>query len=107
LNCFKEYKTYASAYSQFSIEKLIISQKPNALARIEKAMIGINQQKKVMMKQRLTSSVSIFLTSPYLTIKIIPRAAMPTTTIDHPRISHLKNSANEHPNYQLAMVNEQ
>jgi hypothetical protein len=59
---------------------------------IEKAMIGINQQKKAIMKQRLTSSVSIFFTSPYLIIRIAPRAAMPTTTIDHPIISHLKKS---------------
>jgi hypothetical protein len=55
-------------------------------------MIGINQQKKAMMKQRLTSSVSIFFTSPYLTIKIIPRAEIPTTTIDQPTINHLKKS---------------
>jgi hypothetical protein len=74
------------------IIEILIIQKPNVLARIEKAMIGINQQKKVMMKQRLTSSVSIFLISPYLTIRIIPRAAIPTTTRDHPRISHLKKS---------------
>jgi hypothetical protein len=62
-----------------------------------KAMIGINQQKKAMMKQRLTSSVSIFFTSPYLTINIIPRAAIPTTTIDQPTISHLKNSDKRTP----------
>jgi hypothetical protein len=61
-------------------------------ARIEKAMIGINQQKKAIMKQRLTSSVSIFFTSPYLITRIAPRAAMPTTTIDQPTINHLKKS---------------
>jgi hypothetical protein len=54
--------------------------------------MGINQQKKAMMKQRLTSSVSIFFTSPYLVIKTIPRAAIPTTTIDQPTINHLKKS---------------
>jgi hypothetical protein len=59
---------------------------------MEKAIIGINQQKKAIMKQRLTSSVSIFFTSPYLIIRIVPRAAMPTTTIDQPTISHLKKS---------------
>jgi hypothetical protein len=67
-------------------------QNPKVLARIEKAMIGINQQKKAIIKQRLTSSVSIFFTSPYFTIKIVPRAAIPTTTIDHPTINHLKKS---------------
>jgi len=67
-------------------------QNPKVRARIEKAMIGINQQKKAMMKQRLTSSVSIFFTSPYLIIRIAPRAAIPTTTIDQPTISHLKKS---------------
>ncbi len=59
---------------------------------MEKAMIGISQQKKAMIKQRLTSSVSIFLISPYFTTKTVPRAAMPTTTIDQPMISHLKKS---------------
>jgi hypothetical protein len=62
-----------------------------------KAITGINQQKKTMMKQRLTSSVSIFFTSPYLTINIIPRAAIPTTTIDQPTINHLKNSDKRSP----------
>ena len=57
-----------------------------------KAMIGINQQKKAMMKQRLTSSVSIFFTSPYLTIRINPSPAIPTKTIDQPTMSHLKKS---------------
>jgi hypothetical protein len=60
-------------------------------------MIGINQQKKAMMKQRLTSSVSIFFTSPYLTISTIPRAAIPTTTIDQPTMSHLKKSDKRDP----------
>jgi hypothetical protein len=64
---------------------------------MEKAMMGISQQKKAMMKQRVMSSVSILLISPYLTIRIVPRAAIPTTTIDHPRISHLKKSDNETP----------
>ena len=59
---------------------------------MEKAIIGINQQKKAIMKQRLTSSVSIFFTSPYLTMRIVPSAAIPTTTIDQPTISHLKKS---------------
>ena len=54
--------------------------------------MGISQQKNTMMKQRLTSSVSIFFTSPYLTTRISPRAAIPTTTIDQPMISHLKKS---------------
>jgi len=63
-------------------------------------MIGINQQKKAMMKHRLTSSVSIFFTSPYLTIRIIPRAAMPTTTIDHPTINHLKKSDKKDPGFE-------
>jgi hypothetical protein len=59
---------------------------------MEKAMIGMSQQKKTIIKQRLTSSVSIFFISPYLTIKIRPRQAIPTTTVDHPRINHLKKS---------------
>ena len=50
--------------------------------------------KKTIIKQRVISSVSIFLISPYLTIRIVPRAAMPTTTMDQPRISHLKKSVN-------------
>jgi hypothetical protein len=57
-----------------------------------KAIIGISQQKKAIIRQRLTSSVSIFFTSPYLIIKIVPRAAIPTTTIDQPTINHLKKS---------------
>jgi hypothetical protein len=59
---------------------------------MEKAIMGMSQQKKTIIKQRLTSSVSIFFISPYLTIKIRPRQAIPTTTIDHPRINHLKKS---------------
>jgi hypothetical protein len=70
----------------------IVSQNPKVLPKIEKAIIGINQQKKAMIKQRLTSSVSIFFSSPYLTIRTIPRAPIPTTTIDHPTINHLKKS---------------
>jgi hypothetical protein len=62
---------------------------------MEKAMMGISQQKKAMMKQRVMSSVSILLISPYFTIRIVPRAAIPTTTTDQPRISHLKKSDNE------------
>jgi len=57
--------------------------------------MGMSQQKKAMIKQRLTSSVSIFLTSPYLIIRTVPRAAMPTTTIDQPTINHLKKSDTE------------
>jgi hypothetical protein len=30
-------------------------------------------------------------------IKIVPRAAIPTTTIDQPTINHLKNSDNRDP----------
>ncbi len=56
------------------------------------AMIGMSQQKKAIIKQRLTSSVSIFFISPYLTIRIVPRAEIPTITIDQPTINHLKNS---------------
>jgi len=59
---------------------------------MENAIMGINQQKKAIMKQRLTSSVSIFFTSPYLMIKTAPRAPIPTTTIDQPIINHLKKS---------------
>jgi len=59
---------------------------------MEKAMIGMSQQKKAIIKQRLTSSVSIFFISPYFTIRIKPRAAIPTTTVDHPKINHLKKS---------------
>jgi len=55
-------------------------------------MMGMSQQKKAIIKQRLTSSVSIFLISPYFTTNTVPRAAMPTTTIDQPMISHLKKS---------------
>lgn len=61
-------------------------------AKMEKAMMGINQQKKAMMKQSVTSSVSILFTSPYFTIRMKPRVAMPKTTIDQPMINHLKNS---------------
>jgi hypothetical protein len=74
-------------------------------AKIEKAMIGINQQKKAIMKQRLTSSVSIFFTSPYFIIRIAPRAAIPTTTSDQPTMSHLKKSDKLKP--QLPMTNGQ
>ena len=81
-------------------------------AKIVKAMMGINQQKKAIIKQRLTSSVSIFLTSPYLTIKTNPRAAIPTTTIDQPIINHLKKSdkkdpkvKNKIPNIKVQMSN--
>jgi hypothetical protein len=66
-------------------------------ARIENAMMGINQQKKAMIKQRLTSSVSILFISPYLTIRIKPRAPIPTTTIDQPTINHLKKSDKKDP----------
>jgi hypothetical protein len=62
--------------------------------------MGINQQKNAMIKQRLTSSVSIFFTSPYFIIRIAPSAAMPTTTIDHPTISHLKKSDKKDPYIQ-------
>jgi hypothetical protein len=62
-----------------------------------KAIMGINQQKKAMMKQRLTSSVSIFFTSPYFAIRTVPRAAIPTTTIDQPTMSHLKKSDKRTP----------
>jgi len=68
------------------------NQNPKVLANMENAIMGINQQKKAIMKQRLTSSVSIFFTSPYLMIKTAPRAAIPTTTIDQPTINHLKKS---------------
>jgi hypothetical protein len=64
---------------------------------MEKARMGINQQKKAMMKQRLTSSVSIFFNSPYFMIKNAPRAAMPTTTMDQPTINHLKKSGKKNP----------
>jgi hypothetical protein len=59
---------------------------------MEKATIGINQQKKAIMKQRLTSSISIFFTSPYLTTRMVPRAAIPTMTRDQPMIRYLKKS---------------
>ena len=75
---------------------------------MENAMMGINQQKKAIIKQRLTSSVSIFFTSPYLMIKTAPRAAIPTTTIDHPIINHLKKSGKPKTsivNDQLAIIN--
>jgi len=70
---------------------------PKVRAKIVKAIMGISQQKKAIIKQRLTSSVSIFFTSPYLIIKIVPRAAIPTTTIDQPTINHLKNSDKRGP----------
>ena len=73
------------------------NQNPKVLAKIVKAIIGISQQKKAIIKQRLTSSVSIFFTSPYLITKIIPRAAIPTTTIDQPTINHMKNSDKRTP----------
>lgn len=79
------------------ISRLISGQKPNVRAKMVKAIIGINQQKKVMMKQRLTSSVSIFFISPYLVIRRYPRAAIPTTTIDQPTINHMKKSDKETP----------
>lgn len=72
-------------------------QNPKVLAKMLKAMIGISQQKKAMMKHRLTSSVSIFFTAAYLTIKIVPSAAIPTTTMDQPTINHMKNSDKETP----------
>jgi hypothetical protein len=59
---------------------------------MEKAIMGISQQKKAMIKQRVISSTSIFFISPYLRIRIAPRAAIPTTTSDHPTINHLKKS---------------
>ena len=71
-------------------------------------MIGINQQKKAIIKQRLTSSVSIFFTSPYLIMRTVPRAAMPTTTTDHPKINHLKKSDKTSLDYSqlaLSMIN--
>jgi len=74
-----------------------MDQKPRVRARMVNAMIGISQQKKAMMKQRLTSSVSIFFTSPYFTTRMVPRAAIPTTTMDHPTINHLKKSGTQTP----------
>jgi hypothetical protein len=56
---------------------------------MEKAMIGMSQQKKAMIKQREISSVSIFLISPYFTMRRVPRAAIPRTTMDQPIMSHL------------------
>ena len=79
-------------------------QNPRVRARIEKAMIGINQQKKAMMKQRLTSSVSILFTSPYLIIITAPSAAIPTTTIDQPTISHLKKSDTMLPSFHHSTI---
>jgi len=70
---------------------------PRVRARMEKAMMGMSQQKKAMIKQRVISSVSMFLISPYFTMRTAPRAAIPTTTIDQPRMSHLKKSAKELP----------
>jgi hypothetical protein len=72
-----------------------------------KATMGMSQQKKAMMKQRVMSSVSILLISPYLTIRIVPRAAIPTTTTDHPRISHLKKSDNENPFSNKVQIEEE
>jgi len=69
-------------------------------AKTEKAMMGISQQKNAIIKQRLTSSVSMFFISPYFTIKSVPRAAIPTTTIDQPTISHLKKSDKAAPYLQ-------
>lgn len=54
--------------------------------------MGISQEKKAMIKQSEMSSTSISLISPYFTMRIKPRAAIPTTTMDQPRISHLKKS---------------
>jgi len=76
----------------FGATRVFAGQNPKVRAKIVKAMIGMSQQKKAMIKQRLTSSVSIFFTSPYLTIRIVPRAPIPTTTIDQPTINHTKNS---------------
>jgi hypothetical protein len=67
--------------------------------------MGINQQKKAIIKQRLTSSVSIFFTSPYFIIKIVPRAAIPTTTIDQPTINHLKKSDKIDPHAKHCIPN--
>lgn len=72
-------------------------QNPNVRANMEKAIMGINQQKKTIIKHKLTSSTSIFFISPYLTIKIYPNAEIPTTTIDQPIINHLKKSDNQTP----------
>lgn len=63
-------------------------------------MIGINQQKKAIIKHKVTSSVSIFFISPYLTIKVNPNAEIPTTTIDQPIINHLKKSDKQPSNGQ-------
>ena len=60
-----------------------------------KAMMGISQEKKAMIKQREMSSISISLISPYFTMRIRPRVAIPTTTMDQPRISHFKKSDKE------------
>ena len=54
--------------------------------------MGMSQQKKAMIKQREMSSVSILLISPYFTMRMRPSAAIPTTTMDQPRMSHLKKS---------------
>jgi len=58
-------------------------------------MMGISQEKKAMIKQREMSSISIALISPYFTMRIRPRAAIATTTMDQPRMSHLKKSDKE------------
>jgi hypothetical protein len=70
-------------------------------------MIGISQQKKAIIKQRLTSSVSIFFTSPYLITKIVPRAAIPTTTIDQPTINHVKNSDKKDPSLSVIRARDE
>ena len=62
---------------------------PTVRERMEKAIMGMSQQKKTIMKQRVTSSISIFLISPYFTRRMLPRPATPTMTRDQPRISHL------------------
>ena len=62
---------------------------------MEKATMGISQQKKTMIKQRGMSSFSIFLMSPYFAMRIVPKEAIPTTTIDQPMINNLYKSDNE------------
>jgi hypothetical protein len=69
-------------------------------------MMGISQQKKAIIKQRLTSSVSMLFISPYFTIKSVPRAAIPTTTIDQPTISHLKKSDKKNPLFYKSQLNK-
>ena len=60
--------------------------------RRENPRMGMIQLKKAIMKSSDTSSISIFLISPYLTTRMVPRAAIPTTTIDQPKISEWKKS---------------